>query len=221
MQKTVVYFMPGLAASPKIFEYIKLDTSLFEVHYLEWLEPLSTQESLHDYVARLATSIKHKNAVLIGVSFGGIIVQELSKYVNPKKVIIISSVKSPDELPLRLKIIKKTKLYKAAPTSLLSNFDFLEKFVFGSWAKKRFELYKKYLSMNSPTYLNWAFHNILHWHKCDINIKPIHIHGVKDEIFPIDNINTCDYTIENGTHIMIINRAKWFNTNLGEIILDF
>jgi pimeloyl-ACP methyl ester carboxylesterase len=218
MQKTVVYFMPGLAASPKIFEYIKLDTALFEMYYLEWLEPLSTSETLHNYVARLAKQVKHPDVVLIGVSFGGIIVQELSKYVDTKKVIIISSVKSPDELPLRLKIIKNTKLYKIAPTSLLSNFDFLEKFVFGTWAKKRFELYKKYLSMNSPTYLNWAFHNVLHWHKCDIKIKPIHIHGVKDEIFPIDNINTCDYTIENGTHIMIINRAKWFNIHLGAII---
>lgn len=218
MSKTHVYFMPGLAASSKIFEYIKLDDTLFEMHYLEWLEPTSPKESLHDYVARLAKHIQHEQAVLIGVSFGGIIVQELSKLVNPKKVIIISSVKSPDELPTRLRFAKNSKLYKIVPTSLLSNFDLLEKFVFGSWAKKRFELYKKYLSMNSRNYLNWAIHNVLHWHKCETTNKVIHIHGDKDEIFPIENL-TCDYTIEGGTHIMIINRAKWFNDKLSKIIL--
>ena len=217
MQKTAVYFMPGLAASPKIFEYIKLDATRFEVHYLEWLEPLNIKESLDHYVQRLAKNIK-PNAVLIGVSFGGIIVQELSKYVKAQKVLLISSVKSPEELPRRLKIIKNTKLYKVAPTRLLSNTAVLDKFAFGSWAKKRVELYKKYLSMNSSNYLNWAFYNVLHWQKSNDLIKPIHIHGDADEIFPIANLS-CDYILEKGTHLMIINRAKWFNTHLEAIIL--
>jgi esterase/lipase len=34
-----------------------------------------------------------ENPVLIGVSFGGILVQEMAKHIDARKVIIISSVK--------------------------------------------------------------------------------------------------------------------------------
>ena len=219
MTKTPVYFMPGLAASSKIFEFIKLDKSKFDCYFLEWLEPLGTKEPLQDYIKRLAQDIKHQKAILIGVSFGGIIVQELGKIVDAQQVIIISSIQKPAELPIRLQLVKNTKAYKIAPTGLLSNFDLLEKVVFGSWAKKRFELYKKYLSMNSSTYLNWAFYNVLHWQKSENLAKPIHIHGDQDEIFPISRLKP-DYVIPDGTHIMIINRAKWFNTHFESIILN-
>jgi len=218
MSRIPVYFMPGLAASSKIFEYVKLDDSLFETHYLEWLEPLDKKESISEYVTRLAQNIKHENTVLIGVSFGGIIVQELSKLVNAKQVIIISSIQNPQELPTRLQVIRNTKAYKLTPTKLLSSFDTLEKVVFGNWAKKRLELYKKYLVMNSQNYLKWAIHNVLYWQKSADLIKPIHIHGDNDEIFPIKKLNP-DYTVAGGTHIMIINKAKWFNKMLPEIII--
>ena len=210
--------MPGLAASSKIFEYIQLNENKFDCFYLEWLEPLNTREPLHDYIKRLAKDIKHPKAVLIGVSFGGIIVQELGRIVNAKQVIIVSSIQKPEELPIRLQLVKNTKAYRATPIKLLSNFDLLEKIVFGSWAKKRFELYKKYLSMNSTNYLKWAFYNVLHWQKSENLAKPIHIHGDQDEIFPINRLKP-DYIIPEGTHIMIVNRAKWFNKYLEAIIL--
>ena len=108
MSKIPVYFMPGLAANPLIFERIKLDDTLVEVHYLEWEIP-KPKESLEDYAKRMALKIKEENPVLIGVSFGGIMVQEMSKHLQPKKTIIISSVKSHDELSKALKFIKKFK----------------------------------------------------------------------------------------------------------------
>ena len=72
-----VYFMPGMCANSLIFERIKLNPS-FKLHYLEWIPPLK-KESLSNYVVRLSNNIKHDNPILIGVSFGGVIVQELSK----------------------------------------------------------------------------------------------------------------------------------------------
>jgi esterase/lipase len=48
---------------------------------------------LDDYAKRIAKKIKRENPVLIGVSFGGILVQEMAKHINTRKVIIISSVK--------------------------------------------------------------------------------------------------------------------------------
>ena len=44
----------------------------------------------------------------------------------------------------------------------------------------------------------------------------IHIHGNKDIIFPIENINDC-IVVEGGTHIMILNKYKWLNENLPKL----
>jgi hypothetical protein len=64
----------------------------FEIYLLEWEIPLDN-ESLTHYAKRISEKIKHENPVLIGVSFGGILVQEMSKHLNAHKVLIISSVK--------------------------------------------------------------------------------------------------------------------------------
>ena len=111
MNKTPVYFMPGLAANPLIFEKIRLDNEQFECFYLDWKEPKS-EESLIDYTKRIKNEIKHKNPVLIGVSFGGIIVQEIAKQIPCKKVIIISSVKDPSEFPDSFRKAKKYEYYQ-------------------------------------------------------------------------------------------------------------
>ena len=41
MSKIPVYFMPGLAASPIIFENIKLPEEDFEMYFLEWFQSTS------------------------------------------------------------------------------------------------------------------------------------------------------------------------------------
>src|SRR6476660_7854870 len=117
MKRIPVYFMPGLAASPMIFERIKLPEDQFEVVLLEWLLPLDA-ESLHDYAVRMAKKVTHENPVLIGVSFGGILVQEIARVIPVRKTIIISSAKCNSEYPRRFKIAKSTGAYKLLPLQL-------------------------------------------------------------------------------------------------------
>ena len=93
-KKTHVYFVPGLAANTKIFEHIKLNEALFETHLLDWNIPTATSESIENYAARMCEKITDENVILVGVSFGGIMVQEMSKHINSQKTIIISSIKS-------------------------------------------------------------------------------------------------------------------------------
>ena len=213
-----VYFMPGMAANPAIFEYIELPKDRFKTHWLEWIIP-NPNDSIADYAERLAQNVEHKNSVLIGVSFGGIMVQEMSKFLKLKKIVVVSSVKSSSELPKRMKIAKRTKAYKLIPTQLLSNVDALAKYAFGETVLKRVELYKKYLSVNDKRYLDWAIKQVVCWEQ-DIPIPNIiHIHGEKDSVFPIYNIKDC-IKIKGGTHIMIINKYKWFNENLPKLILN-
>ena len=142
-KKIHIYFVPGLAASSRIFEYLKFPEDRFELHFLEWLLPISEKEKIEDYSKRMAALVTAENPVLVGVSFGGIIVQEMSKHLNVKKIILISSLKNKHELPKRLKFIQTTKAYKLIPTSLLLNIENLAKFSFGPseiprWKRQQF-----------------------------------------------------------------------------------
>jgi hypothetical protein len=47
----------------------------------------------------------------------------------------------------------------------------------------------------------------------------IHIHGEEDLVFPIKNISDC-IRIPSGTHIMILNKYRWFNANLPGLISE-
>lgn len=213
-----VYFMPGMAASSLIFENIKLPENQFKMHMLEWLIPFKN-ETISDYSKRMTVNIKHENVVLIGVSFGGIIVQEMSKHIKLKKLIVISSVKTRHELPNRMKLARITKAYKIMPTSLVKSIDALAKYTFGNTIKKRVALYRKYLSVTNKQYLDWAIKQVICWDQEKPLPEAIHIHGEKDAVFPHRCLGGC-ITVKGGTHIMIINKYKWFNENLPKLILD-
>ncbi len=219
MSKIPVYFVPGLAASVEIFEYIKLPEDQFEVYFLEWILP-KHNETIQEYAKRMCEKITHENIVLIGVSFGGIMVQEMAAFVKTQKVIIISSVKSNQELPIHMKLAKATKFYKVLPTSLLGKVNYLSRYVKGrGLLAKRVQLYNKYLYMKQTKYLDWAIENVLLWQRSVPDEKVIHIHGNDDMVFPISKIKNC-IVLEGGTHIMIVNRHKWFNENLPKLILE-
>lgn len=211
-----VYCMPGLAANPTIFENIHLDEEKFKIHWLDWLIP-KKKESLSSYVWRIAEKIKHENPVLVGVSFGGVIVQEMAQFVKARRVIIISSVKTSAELPRRMRFARCTKAFKILPTSLVRRVDLLENLAMGEFARKRVQLYQKYLSVTDTRYLDWALEQMICWDRKEAIPGIVHIHGDKDIVFPHKYIENC-ITVPGGTHVMIVNRFRWFNEHLEEII---
>ena len=207
MSKTHIYFMPGLAAGPEIFHNLTLDKELYEFHYLTWKKPLALEESIANYAMRMTDEIKHDNPVLIGVSFGGIIVQEMSKFIDVKKIIIISSVKSTNELPTRFKIASVSKIYKLFPTQIVTNFENYAKYFVGKSLEKKAKIYKKYLSVRGKTYIKWSIHSVINWRQEKPSEGIVHIHGSDDYVFPVKNIKNF-IEIKDGNHSMIILKAK-------------
>ena len=109
--KTIhLYLMPGMAASPKIFEILEFPDPI-EVHWLSWIPP-KENESIRSYAERMCERVTHSNPVLLGVSFGGILVQEMAQCIPVQKVFVVSSVKSEAELPLTMRLAKKTNAHK-------------------------------------------------------------------------------------------------------------
>ena len=217
--KIPIYFLPGLAANPSIFKNIHLDPDRFEMYFLEWMIPFE-EESISEYALRFCAKVKHESAVLVGVSFGGIIAQEMNLVHNFRKIVIISSVKTRQELPLHLQLAGKTRAYKLIPTSFFAqNIDLLSKYAFGKPIVNRLDLYKQYLSITDKRYLDWAIKQVVSWNQDKSDPNLVHIHGDRDIIFPIENIKTC-VMVEGGTHIMILNKYRWLNKNLPMLILE-
>lgn len=216
--KIHVYLMPGMAANPSIFKNIALPKANFEQHLLQWSVP-KNGITLSEYALEMTKHVKHDNPVLLGVSFGGMLVQEMARHIKTKKVIVVSSVKHESELPKRMLFAKYTKIHKLLPTGLVNNVELLAKYAFGETVTKRLELYEEYLSIRDKYYIDWSLDNIVNW-KCTFTPDGlVHIHGEKDAVFPIGNIKDC-IPVKNGTHTMIIHRAKWFNEHLPTIILQ-
>ncbi|MGB5553995.1 MAG: alpha/beta hydrolase [Flavobacteriaceae bacterium] len=217
-KRTHVYLMPGMAANSSIFKYIDLPSENFEQHLLEWFVP-EQEMTLEAYAKAMVKNIRHENPVLIGVSFGGILVQEMAKFLPIKKVVIVSSVKHETELPKRMIFAKYTKAHKLLPTGLVNNVELLTKYAFGETVTKRLALYEEYLSIRDKYYLDWSIDKIVNWKQTYCPEGLVHIHVEKDAVFPIGYIENC-ISVPNGTHTMIIHRAKWFNEHLPTIILE-
>jgi pimeloyl-ACP methyl ester carboxylesterase len=211
-----LYCMPGLAANSKIFEFIRLPKP-FVIHKLEWIDPLPN-ESIQSFSKRMCEKIKKKNPILLGVSFGGILVQEMSKIIPCHKVIIISSVKSYKEFPVHIMLGRRSKAYKYFPTQWIDKTEDFIGFVFGPSMRKRMGLYKHYLSFRSKEYLQWALHHFFQWDQKEADPKVIHIHGTHDALIPVFNIKNY-IAVKGGTHAMILRKAHLLNEILPEIIL--
>tara|TARA_B110001454_G_scaffold105801_1_gene99596 strand:- start:1287 stop:1946 length:660 start_codon:yes stop_codon:yes gene_type:complete len=217
MNKIAIYLVPGLAAGPEIFENLNLSQDKYEIHYLEWKKPLALDESISNYAMRMSEEVKEENPVLVGVSFGGIMAQEMSKFINTRKIILVSSIKTNHELPRRFKLAKFTKAYKLFPTNIVSNFEDYAKYFLGKSLKKKATTYTKYLSVRSKTYINWSISAVLNWQQDKSSQNIIHIHGTNDNIFPLKNIDNC-ITIKGGSHVMIITKAKKISKIIDQVL---
>ena len=215
-KKTHIYFVPGLAADKEIFENISLPENLYTLHIISWLIPIK-KETMAQYAKRMAAFVTEKNAVLVGVSFGGVVAQEMNSFLKLKKLIIISSIKTKFELPIKFKIAKKIKFYKLIPTRLFLTSKNYSRFVLGPISRKRLKLYQDYLHIRDKRYLDWAIKNMLCW-KQDIPLPGVyHIHGDNDLVFPIKNINNV-ITVQGGSHIMLLTKGPQVSRKIVDII---
>ena len=204
--EATIYCLGGLVSGKEVFQNIKPEG--VDMVYIPYNAP-KENEGLADYSKRLFLQLELPDDYqLLGVSFGGILVQEMSRFIATKKIVVISSVLHEKEFPYRMRFAKRTKVYKLLPTSLFSDVDKLVKYAFGETIKGRAELYKKYLSVSDEKYLTWAIEQIVNWKQTQKLANVVHIHGNKDKVFPVENIKGDVIRVKNGTHIMIINKYK-------------
>lgn len=200
-----IFCISGLGADEKAFA--KLHIPGYRLQVIQWKQPLQN-ESLQAYAGRMREEIDDPDPVLMGLSFGGMVSIEIAKQIPVKKIILISSVKSVEELPIWMKAAGRLQLNKIV--RVRSNYrltGFIQNYFLGiSTPEEKALVAQSRRKANTP-YIQWSVDKIIHWKNTWRPPVLIHIHGDHDKMFPIKNIKA-DYVVQNGGHFMIMNKAR-------------
>lgn len=214
--KRTIYLIPGVGADQSVFQNLEFPEN-YNVKHIQWEKP-GKDESVEQYVKKLLPQIDNDSeSVFLGLSFGGIVAIELSKILSPKKTILISSIKTASEKPLKISLLSMMEFYKQIPPRLLTYFDFWHGWAFGRLSKKEKTLVNKMLDNIDLEFNEWAVHQAINWRNMLRLENIIHIHGDKDNIFPSFHLK--DYIkVKGGTHFMIVRKAKEINRILNTVL---
>ena len=209
-----VYFISGLGADKRAFSF--LDLSFCEPVFINWIKPLE-KESLKAYALRLRQQIPEEHPIVVGVSFGGMLVAEMAKADHLMNAIIIASNKSSVEFPGYLRVGKYIPLYKWVPGKLIKNKRILN-WMLGVEKDEQRKLIADIIADTDPLFLKWAIEAILHWKETNIPPNVKHIHGTADMLLPY-RLTKPDHTIEGGTHTMTLYKHKEISDLLCKLIV--
>jgi pimeloyl-ACP methyl ester carboxylesterase len=218
--RNIVYCLSGLGADHRIFN--KLNIPDVELLHLDWLLPQGTGESLDDYARRLAASIRHESPVLMGVSFGGMMAIEIAKHLPVQAVILISSVKSVNELPTWMKVFGKCRaeyLLPSVPLKSIRPLRFIrpmQNYFLGAHTPETIAIANEFRDNVDPTYLRWSIKQIFNWKNAWMPGRIYHLHGDNDKLFPVGKVKPT-HIIPQGGHFMVMSHYQQINAIVGDI----
>lgn len=196
-----VYFISGLGADRRAFEKLTLPPQ-FSLQYLDWIEH-NKGETLNDYAKRLAALIDTSQPfAIVGLSMGGMIASAMTQFLQPYKIILISSVGCREEFPPLFKLARFTQLHRLVPVFLLNKPNVMAYWLFGAKTKNERRIMNHIITDSDANFIKWSIGAILSWNN---KIRPkalYHIHGDKDKILPLSYTRP-DVVVKNRSHFMV------------------
>jgi pimeloyl-ACP methyl ester carboxylesterase len=191
------YFISGIGADYRLFTHIRLPEG-FETHHIHWIPP-GKEETLPNYAHRLAGQIDSSEPfVLIGFSLGGIMAVEIAKVYQP--------VCTADRLRL-------PKL--ASPT--LMKFLASVKHQLTMRSRDNRKIMREVIWSGDASFISWAINAVLKWENTLTPHPLVHIHGTRDEIFPVSRTKPT-YIIPKGPHTLLMSHPQIINGLLRDIL---
>jgi pimeloyl-ACP methyl ester carboxylesterase len=209
-----IYLISGLGADKRAFQFLSL--SAYKLIHVEWIKP-SQHESLSAYAKRLSVQIPNENPIIIGLLLGGIIAMEIIKHISIEKVILISSVKTKNEIPFYYRILAILPIHKIIPAAWLKKSSFIVDCFFGVQTKDEKKLLKTILKDTDSKFLKWSLNEIINWKNIIVPDNIFHIHGTNDKILPFRFVKP-NYTIKDGGHFMVVNKAEEISAIIKSIV---
>ena len=200
---TPFFAIPGLGTDERIFGPLSKKLPLIP---LPWLKP-DAQESLRSYAARMAIAIDHPQPWLLGVSFGGMLAQEIARLRPIKGVILISSLKPQDPKARWMRWAQKVPFYRLSRGSWRYRTLSWWSPIFGVKTRQEQALLKSMFANFRDDYRMWAIEQFVNWEGKTIELPYLHLHGQQDRAIPARNLQQVTL-VENGNHFMVYQRAE-------------
>ena len=215
--KPVVYLIPGQGSDYRLFKNIDIDSS-FETKNIKYFTP-DKDWNLRDFAKVLSRQIDtNRTFILVGVSLGGMLATEMGSFMNPEKIILISSAKCRKELPGRYNFQRSVPVYKVVPGSVAKKGALLLQPIVEPDRRYDKKTCVAMLTDKDPKFLKRTIAMIMEWDRIKYRDDIIHIHGDKDHTIPIRNISY-DYIIEKGSHMMVLTRGDEISALINQILL--
>lgn len=217
-QKTVVYLIPGQGADCRLFKNLKIDTT-FETRYIHYFTP-SKEWNMAGFAHALACQIDTTQSfILIGVSLGGMLATEMGDFLNPEKIILISSAKSRKEFPFRYRMQKRVHVYEWFPGKFVKNGALFMQPIIEPDRNKDKDVFVNMLKAKDPLFLERTVAMIIEWDRESYRKDIIHIHGDNDHTIPINNVSY-DYKVKGGSHMMVLTKGDEISALVNRILLN-
>lgn len=217
MEKPDVYLIPGMGTDYRVFRDYRLEHG--NIKYIYWVDP-GEVNTIEEYARLLIDQVDtSREFVLVGVSFGGMLGVEFSRQLGNPDLILVSSVKTIDELPL------KYKTAKVLPFHMLLGDNMLERIGSGKFIYRDIhkpedrELYRQMLLDAGAEFLKRQIKMIIHWKNREYDPGLFHVHGTSDQVLPARLIDNA-FLITGGTHKMVINHPEKICRIIDDYLLE-
>ena len=206
-----IYFIPGIGADYRLFLHLRLPEG-YEPAYIHWIPP-AKKELLSDYAYRLTQQIDTTEPfVLAGLSLGGIMAVEIAKRIPPQCTIIISSIPLSTHLPPYFKVAGQLGLGRIVPAALLKAATSVKHFLTMKTPANR-RLIQSVIWSGDDKFIHWALNAVLEWNNTEIPSPLYHVHGARDEVFPI-SFTQPTHIIPKAGHMFLLSRPEEINNLL-------
>jgi pimeloyl-ACP methyl ester carboxylesterase len=202
--------LPGMAADERLFAPQRAAFPRLVV--AAWIAPLP-QEPLRSYATRLARRIDPGQPCVVGgASFGGIVALEMADHLQARACVLISSVRSPDELPGWYRLLRPAAVLGPAGLGRLAGL------LAGASAPSlpsRTAQHLRRLSAPEAAFQRWASWAVLTWRpsRATRQVKVYQIHGGADRTLPI-RYTRPDVVVAGGGHLLPLTHPRAVNEML-------
>jgi pimeloyl-ACP methyl ester carboxylesterase len=208
--KPRIIFFPGLGADARLLDAQRAINAEIEVP--AWIEPLP-RESLAEYSRRLAATIDTSTPFYVGgISFGGMIAQEVARHTSPQGLILISTCRRGRDLR-RLRHAMLLPAYVTPPV-IVSMSKWTMTFMrhaFGVVTAEQARLMNDMLYATGSSFVLWCLRAIHSWQGADgLHMPILQIHGRKDRIIPLRGVKP-DHVIDGAGHIVNMTHPEEVN----------
>jgi pimeloyl-ACP methyl ester carboxylesterase len=221
MGATPLILFPGMGADRRIFDP---QIAVFpQLIVPAWIKP-EPHESLPHYAERFAHVIDpHCPCYVGGASFGGFIALEAARHLQTRACFLIGSVRTPGELPMRIRILRKLKhLLPKVPFEWIAPLVGVTVRLSGDRMRPLTHRVMKIVAESDAAYIRWACGAVLSWEPSAIapTFPIFQIHGRRDQVLPARRTHP-DTLVASGGHLLTLTRPEQVNHFLDEKLHTF